>query len=134
MEAQSLLNEDGDIDDGLLYKEPVEWVKNPLNLTAEECQLRLVHAEIKYSAVVPFNPTFKALKRANSHRQSQLHLPESLAAQAGHAAPPIDFFRLFFGDEIIDILVQNTNAKAVVEHASIIGRLWKPVDRHDIST
>ena len=39
MEVQGLLSEDGDIDDSLLYEEPVEWVKNPLNLTAEECQL-----------------------------------------------------------------------------------------------
>ena len=134
METQSLVNEDGDIDDSLLYEEPVEWVKNPLNLTVEECQLRLLHAEIKHRAVVPFNLTFKALPRANPPRQSQLRLPESLRAQAGYAAPLIDFFRLFFGDEIIDILVQNTNAKAFAECPGYNSRQWKPVDRHDIST
>jgi hypothetical protein len=36
MESQSLVNEDGDIDDTLLYTEPVPWAKDPLNLTADE--------------------------------------------------------------------------------------------------
>jgi hypothetical protein len=61
MATQSLINEDGDIDDALLYAEPVPWAKDPLNLTAEECQLRLLHVKIKHRAVVPSNPTFKAL-------------------------------------------------------------------------
>jgi hypothetical protein len=59
--TQSLINEDGDIDDALLYAEPVPWAKDPLNLTAEECQLQLLHVKIKHRAVVPSNPTFKAL-------------------------------------------------------------------------
>jgi hypothetical protein len=59
--TQSLINEDGDIDDVLLYTEPVPWAKDPLNLTPEECQLRLLHVAIKHRAIIPFNPSFEAL-------------------------------------------------------------------------
>jgi hypothetical protein len=34
---QSPLTEDGDIDDALLYAEPVPWAKDPLHLITEEC-------------------------------------------------------------------------------------------------
>jgi hypothetical protein len=44
---QTLLSDDDDIDDALLYAEPVPMAKDPLNLTAEECQLRLLHVHIK---------------------------------------------------------------------------------------
>jgi hypothetical protein len=51
---------------------------------------------------------------------------------------PLDFLRLFLGDEIIDTLVQNTNAKASIEEARTSlhgpGRQWKLADKEEIST
>jgi len=35
---------------------------------------------------------------------------------------PLEFLRLFIGDKIIDVLVQNTNAKAISECAGFISR------------
>jgi hypothetical protein len=126
----SLINEDGDIDDTLVQKPPVWWAKDPLNLAADECEVRLLHVQIKYRAAVPSNPSFEALSRDNPPRAFQLRLRERFT----HAKPtPLSFFKLFFGDEIIDIFDQNTNAKALVEEART-GRQWKPVDRYDIST
>jgi hypothetical protein len=64
-ETQPLVDEDGDIVDGLAQELPILWAKDPLNLTTDECRLRLLHAEIKHKAVVP---SFKALLRANPPR------------------------------------------------------------------
>jgi hypothetical protein len=134
-ETQSLIDENGDINDNLGQEPPVLWAKDPLNLTSDECRLRLLHTAIKYKAVVPSNPSFKALSRANPPRPFQLRLPSSFR----YTEPtPLDFLRLFLGDEIIDILVQNTNAKASIEEAqtSLHGpsRRWKLVDREEMST
>lgn len=131
MASQSLINEDSDIDDALLYAESASWAKDSLNLTAAECQLQLLHVHIKHRAVVPFNPSFEALSRDYPPQPPQLRLPESFT-DTPKPSPPINFFRLFFGDKIINILVQNTNAKASAEEAGA-GRLWNLVDRHDIS-
>ena len=126
---QSLLDEDSDIDDALLYAEPVPWAKDPLHLTTDECQLRLLHVKIKHRAVVP---SFKALPRNSPPRPAQLRLPNSFApAKPGR---PIDFFKLFINNDIIDVLVQNTNTKAMMECAGYNSRQWKPVNRHNIST
>jgi hypothetical protein len=57
----SLLDATGDIDDTLIFAEPVEWAVDLLNLTTNECLLRLVHVQIKHSANVPIDPGFKAL-------------------------------------------------------------------------
>lgn len=130
MECQSLINEDSDIDNALLSAEPVPWAKDPLNLTADECWLRLLHVHIKHRAVVLFNSSFEALPRDSPPRPLQLRLPESFT-NTPQPGPPIDFFKPLMDNGIIDILVQNTNAKASVEEAGT-GRLWKPVDRHDI--
>jgi hypothetical protein len=52
---------------------------------------------------------------------------------------PLDFFKLFFTDETIDILVENTNLYALSARAkaghSVHGnqRHWASVNRHDIS-
>jgi hypothetical protein len=35
----SLLDDTGDIDDALRFAEPVEWAKDLLNLTPDECRL-----------------------------------------------------------------------------------------------
>jgi hypothetical protein len=102
MDTQLLLNEDGDIDDGLAQTPLVPWAKDPLNLTADKCRLRLLHTEIKSKAVVPFNPSFNALPRTNPPRPFQVRLPERF----NHKTPvPIDFFGLFLGDDIMEILV-----------------------------
>ena len=75
----SFLDDAGDIDDALLYTEPVPYAKDPLNLTADECRLRLLHTQIKHNAVVPFNPGFKALPCANPPRPAKLRLLERFA-------------------------------------------------------
>jgi hypothetical protein len=130
-----LLDENSDINDNLAQEAPVLWAKDPLNLTADECRLRLLHAEIKHKAIVPSNPSFTALLRTNPLRPFQLRLPSSFR----YTEPtPLDFLQLFLGDEIIDTLVQNTNAKASIEEACTsrhgLGRRWKLVDRDEIST
>jgi hypothetical protein len=124
----SLLDAAGDIDDALVFAEPVEWAKDPLNLTPEECQLRLIHVQIKHNADVPFNPSFKALPRAHPPRPCQLKLPEQFTKPT-----PLDFFKLFFGDEILDILVYNTNEYAMSEVAGLFSRHWASIDRHELS-
>jgi hypothetical protein len=115
-----LLDDAGDIDDALLYTEPVPYAKDPLNLTADECRLRLLYAQIKHNAVVPFNPGFKALPRANPPRLAKLRLLERFA-DPDIKRTPLEFFRLFVRDEIINKLVQNTNAKVTSEAAGSIG-------------
>jgi hypothetical protein len=117
----SFLDDAGDIDDALLYTEPVPYAKDPLNLTADECRLRLLHTQIKHNAVVLFNPGFKALPRTNPPRLAKLRLPERFA-DPDIKRTPLEFFRLFVGDEIIDILVQNTNAKATSKAARSTSR------------
>jgi len=39
LDKASLLDDTGDIDDALLFAEPVLYAKDPLNLTAKACQL-----------------------------------------------------------------------------------------------
>jgi hypothetical protein len=46
-----LIDEAGDIDGATLYADPVLWAKDPLNLTANDCRLRLLHVQIKHNAV-----------------------------------------------------------------------------------
>jgi hypothetical protein len=128
----SLLDDTGDIDDALLFAEPVPFAKDPLNLTANECRLRLLHVQIKQNATVPSNPGFKALPRANPPRPAKLRLPKRFE-NPDIQRTPLEFFRLFIGDEIIDTLVQNTNAKALSECAGLEGRHWSPIDRHELS-
>jgi hypothetical protein len=134
-DTESLVDEDGDIIDSTAQEPPILLAKDPLHLTADECRLRLLHAEIKHRAIVPSDPSFKALPRANPPRLFQLRLPKSFR----HTEPtPLDFLQLFLGDGIIDTLVQNTNAKASIEEAQTTlcgpGRRWKLVDREEIST
>jgi hypothetical protein len=132
MDVQSLLNEDGDINDDVFNEPPVPGPANLLKLTSDEIHLGLLHTDIKYSAVVPFNPRFKALPRAYPVRPFKLCLPD------GFKANPLAFFHLFFPDEIIDILVCNTNLNAEAKEARTgrygEGRRWKPIDRHELST
>jgi hypothetical protein len=91
MELQDLLNDVGDIND---------------DVTAYEIYLGLLHTEIKYRAIVPANPQFEALPRAYPIRPFKLCLP------FGFQASPLAFFKLFFADNIFDILVRNTNLYA----------------------
>jgi hypothetical protein len=101
----SLLDDTGDIDDALLFAEPVLYAKDPLNLTAEECQLRLLHVQIKHNAIVLSNPSFSTLPRANPPRKAKLRLPERFVGQGIKSTPSLEFFRLFISNKIIDILV-----------------------------
>jgi hypothetical protein len=116
----NLLDDAGDIDDALSFAEPVEWAKDPLNLTADECWLRLLHVQIKHNAIVLSNPGFKALPRANPPRSFKLQLLEHFVDSG--TPTPLDFFRLFFSDEIIDTLVQNTNDYALSKVAGLLSR------------
>jgi hypothetical protein len=52
---------------------------------------------------------------------STVHLPKRFE-DLDFKRNPLEFFRLFIGDDTIDILVQNTNAKAMSECARFIGR------------
>jgi hypothetical protein len=110
MEVQRLLNDDGDIDDDVINQEPVPGPANLLKLTSNEIHLGLLHTDIKSSAIVP-NPVFKALLRDHPIRPFKLCLP------AGFKASPLAFFKLFFPDGIMDILVQNTNLNAAAKDA-----------------
>jgi hypothetical protein len=127
-----LLDEAGDIDDATLYAEPVPWARDPLNLTANECRLRLLHVQIKQNAVVLFNLGFKALPRANPPRPAKLHLPKRFE-DLDFKRNLLEFFRLFIRDNTIDILVQNTNAKAMSKCAGFMGRHQALIDRHKLS-
>lgn len=91
MEVWLLLNEDGDINDDLFHEPPVPGPANLLKLTSDEIHLGLLHTDIKFNAVVPFNPCFKALLRAHPIRPFKLCLPD------GFQASPLAFFKLFFG-------------------------------------
>jgi hypothetical protein len=129
MDVQSLLNEEGDINDDIFNEPPVPGPANLLKLTSDEIHLGLLHTAIKYSAVVP---RFEALPRAYPVRPFKLYLPE------GFKANPLAFFQLFFPDEIIDILVDNTNLNTETKEARTDqygeGRRWKPINRHELST
>jgi hypothetical protein len=104
MELQDLLNDAGDINDDVLHPTPVSGPANLLKLTADEIHLRLLHTSIKSSAILP-NPRFNALPRAHPIRPFKLCLP------AGFQASPLAFFKLFFTDDIFNMLVRNTNIR-----------------------
>jgi len=72
---------------------------NLLKLTSDEIHLGLLHTDIKFNAVLPVNPCFKALPRAHQIRPFKLCLPD------GFQVLPLAFFKLFFSDNIMDILV-----------------------------
>jgi hypothetical protein len=95
MDVQSLLNEDGDINHDLFNEPTVPGPANLLKLTSHEIHPSLLHADVKYSAVVPLNSRFQALPRANPVRPFKLCLTDG----------PLAFFMLFFTDNVFDILV-----------------------------
>jgi len=111
MEVQGLLTDAGDINDDVFYLPSVLGPTNLLKLTSDEIHLGLLHTDIKCSAILPTNPRFKALPRAHLDRPFKLCLP------AGFQASPLAFFKLFFTDNIFDILVRNTNLYAKTKHA-----------------
>ena len=110
MEVQRLLNGAGDINDGVFDQAPVPGPANLLKLTSNEIHLGLLHTDIKFSAIVP-NPVFKALLQGYPIRPFKLCLPTRFKAS------PLAFFKLFFPDSIIDILVRNTNLNAIAKNA-----------------
>jgi hypothetical protein len=91
MEVWLLLNEVGDINDDLFHEPPVPGPANLLELTSDEIHLGLLHTDIKYSAVMPSNPRFKALPRAHSICSFKLCLPDRFQAS------PLAIFKLYFG-------------------------------------
>jgi len=130
MELQDLLNDAGDINDDVLHPASVPGPTKLLKLTADEIHLGLLNADIKSSAIVP-TPRFNALPRAHQIRPFKLCLP------AGFQASPLAFFKLFFTDDIFDILVWNSNLYAKTKDARTTrysqSRRWKPIDRHELS-
>jgi hypothetical protein len=130
MDAQLLLNDDGDIQDDVINEPPVLGPKNPLNFTSDECRLALLHSKIKHSANVPINPSFEALPQG-PFRLFKLCLPN------GFKATPLALFTLFFSNYIYNILAQNTNLYAQAKHAWTThygkGQRWRLVDKHEMS-
>jgi len=57
--------------------------------------------------------------------------------QLGFKQSPLTFFKLFFTDDIFDILVWNTNLYAEIKDTRTArygqGRQWRPIDRHKLS-
>jgi hypothetical protein len=45
----------------------------------------------------------------------------------------LDFFWLFFSNEIINTLVQNTNDYALSKVARLLSRHWALIDKHELS-
>ena len=86
----SLLDDTSDVDDALSFAEPFKWAKDPLNLTTDECWLRLLHVKIKHNATVLFNLGFEALPRANLPRLFKLQLLEHFVNSG--TPTPLDFF------------------------------------------
>jgi hypothetical protein len=60
MEVQRLLNDAGNINNGVIDQKQVPGLANLLKLTSNEIHLGLLHTDIKFSAMVP-NLVFKAL-------------------------------------------------------------------------
>jgi Transposase IS4 len=130
MELRDLLNDAGDIDDDVLSPSPVPGLANLLKLMADEIYLGLLHTEINARTIVPANPQFKALPRAYPIR------PFKLCLLAGFQASLLAFFKLFFTDDIFNILVRNTNLYAETKDARTArcgqGQQWKPINRHEL--
>ena len=134
MDERLVINEDGDFDlDEINKVDPLDDIPwPPPNLSAIDLPLCLLHTNIKARATIPTSPGYERLLRDQPHRLFQLRLPD----QFSDAPEPIDFFKLFFTDEVIDILVQNTNLYAQLANARVnrhrTSRYWTPVNRHNI--
>jgi hypothetical protein len=136
MDEYPQITEDGDVDlDQFDLLDDVPWP--PPNLSAIDLPLAFLHAKIKASATVPgglSEAQYDRLPRDQPARPFQLKLPTSFES---FKPEPLDFFKLFFTDETIDILVENTNLYAQLAKAETgrrgTSRHWTPVNRHDIS-
>jgi len=89
MDAQLLLNDDGDIQDDVINEPPVPGPKNPLNFASDRCRLALLHSKIKHSANVPINLRFEALLRGPFYQLSY-------AFQTGLKNPTSSIYPLLF--------------------------------------
>ena len=96
MEVRLLLNEDGDINDDLFHELLVLGPANLLKLTSNEIHLGLLHTDIKFNAVVPFNSCFKALLRAHPIRPFKL-LPSKWVSSITTSLFQALFFRQYHG-------------------------------------
>lgn len=73
-------------------------------------------------------PIFESINQPSPHHRAFLRpLPQSLTLQA----TPLSFFQLFFTDEIIDTIIQNTNAYAASHQAGTKGREWEPLEKYE---
>jgi hypothetical protein len=131
MDIQDLLNDTGDVRDDLtLPTPPVPAPEKLLKIVSDEIHLGLLHSEIKCSASVPLDPTFKSIPRAQP-RPFQLCLP------AGFKASPLAFFKLFFTEAMFNVLVENTNLYAKVKKARTTpygkGRRWYLISLRELS-
>jgi len=94
-----------------------EYMNTPWNPDAQikvqldAAQLAQLHAEIKARAEIPYNPTYPKLFRSWPFRLFDVRiLPD-------YVQHPIHYFELFWGPEIWNTLVQNTNAYAQFKEA-----------------
>ena len=131
MDIQDLLNDTGDVRDDL--NPPIPPVPAPEKLpkiTSGEIHLGLLHSEIKCSASVPFNPTFKSIPRVQPQ-------PFQLCLPARFKASPLAFFKLFFTEAMLNVLAENTNLYAEVKKARTTpygkGRRWYPISLRELS-
>ena len=113
MDERLLIDEDGDVDlDQFDPLDDIPWP--PPCLSAIDLPLAFLHANIKARATVPgglVTTQYDRLPRDRPHRPFQLCLPDKFNRSQPNPEP-IDFFKLFLTDEIIDVLVQNTNLYA----------------------
>jgi len=99
-----------------------EYMNIPWNPDAQiraqldAAQLAQLHAEIKARAEIPANPTYPKLFRSWPLR------PFDVRILPDYIQHPIHYFELFWGPEIWNTLVENTNAYA--QHKEAYQKAW----------
>jgi hypothetical protein len=108
-----------------------EYMNTPWNPDAQikaqidAAQLAQLHAEIKARAEIPV-PTYLKLFRSWPFRLFDVRiLPD-------HVQHPIHYFELFWGPEIWNTLVENTNAYAQHKEAHQKARWWKAITLYEM--
>jgi hypothetical protein len=99
----------------------------------DDAQLAQLHAEIKARAEIPKNPTYSKLFRSWPFRLFDVRiLPD-------YVEHPIHYFELFWGPEVWNTLIENTNAYAEYKEARHKGnkggqksRWWKAVTLYEM--
>jgi hypothetical protein len=91
----------------------------------DAAQLAQLHAEIKARAEIPV-PTYPKLFRSWPLR------PFDVRILPDYVQHPIHYFKLFWGPEIWNTLVENTNAYAQHKEAYQKARWWKAITLYEM--